>query len=231
MHPPETRSGRREPLACVAVAGLLAAACAMIFLVAPEEQSMGQVQRIVYVHVAVAWFGLLGFVLLAAAGLVYLLRRELVWDHWAQAAGEVGWLCSSLTLATGSLWAHAAWNTWWTWDPRLTTSLILWTVYAGCFIVRLSVEDPHRRARLGAVLAIIGVLDVPLVVMATRWFRGMHPVSPEMEPLMHVALLASVAAFTVWFFYLVVRRKNQLVLAAVVEALQQRASRVPSTVK
>ncbi|GAG12723.1 unnamed protein product, partial [marine sediment metagenome] len=88
---------------------------------APTEQTMGDAQRIVYVHVSVAWFSLASFTLMAGAGLVYLVRRSLAWDHWAQAAAEVGWLSSSLTLATGSLWAHEAWGTWWTWDPRLTT--------------------------------------------------------------------------------------------------------------
>ena len=136
---------------------------------------MGQAQRIVYVHVAVAWLALAGFIVMAASGGMYLLRRDLAWDHWARAAAELGWLCCTLTLATGSLWAHAAWNTWWTWDPRLTTSFVLWTMYGGYLLIRGSLEDPHRSARLGAVLAIVGLLDVPLVVIATRWFRGIHP--------------------------------------------------------
>jgi heme exporter protein C len=174
---------------------------------------MGDSQRIVYIHVSVAWFGLLAFLLAAAGGVGYLARRDLAWDHWAQAAAEVGWLCTTLTLVTGSLWAHEAWNTWWTWDPRLTTSLILWTIYAGCFVVRGSIEDPHQRARAGAVLCIVGAADVPLVVTATRWFRGMHPVSPEMEPMMYLVLLSSVVAFTLFFVYLLIVRRNQLQLA------------------
>ena len=130
------------------IAGLLAAAMFAVFLVAPEEQTMGQTQRIVYVHVSVAWFGLIGFLLTAGSGFMYLLRRNIAWDDWAEAAAEVGWVCSTLTLVTGSLWAREAWNTWWTWDPRLTTSLILWTIYAGYFVVRGSIADPHRRARM-----------------------------------------------------------------------------------
>lgn len=217
----DAKCGRGEPLVCLLLAGLLTVAIVLIFLIAPEEQTMGQTQRIVYFHVAVAWFGLLGFLILAASGLCYLVRRNLAWDHWAQSAGEVGWLCSTLTLVTGSLWAHEAWNTWWTWEPRLTASLILWTIYAGYFIVRGSIDDRHQRARVAAVLSIIGVLDIPLVVMATRWFRGMHPVTPEMEPAMRLVLLASVFAFTVFFVYLLVRRRTQLGLSCVVEALEQ----------
>ena len=85
-----------------------------------------------------------GFLAMAASGAAYLVRRNLAWDHWAQAAAEVGWLCSGLTLLTGSLWAHSAWGTWWTWDPRLTTAFVLWSIYSGCLIVRAGVEDPHE---------------------------------------------------------------------------------------
>jgi heme exporter protein C len=120
------------------------------------------------------------------------------------------------------LWAREAWNTWWTWDPRLTTSLILWTIYAGVFSVRSGIGERHRRARIGAILSLIGLLDVPLVVMATRWFRGMHPVSPEMEPAMYWVLCLSVVAFTTFFIYLTVKRRNQVRLARELERLCQR---------
>ncbi len=214
------------PAACPwlldALAGaLLATAILAIFLVAPTEKTMGQAQRIVYLHVAVAWLALLGFLLVAGSGTMYLLRRELAWDHWAQAAGELGWLCAGLTLVTGSLWAHAAWDTWWTWDPRLTTSFVLWAIYSGCLLVRGGAEDAHRRARLATVLAIVGAIDVPLVVMATRWFRGMHPASPQMEPTMRVVLLVSIAGFTAFFSLLLVRRRNQLRLASRLASLEQ----------
>ena len=221
MQEPALCYGRGERLIGVVMAGLLTATLAAIFLIAPHEQSMGDAQRIVYVHVAVAWFGLLGFVMATAAGITYLLRRDLRWDHWAQAAAEVGWLCTTMTLVTGSLWAHAAWNTWWTWDPRLTTSLILWVIYAGYFILRAGIADRGQRARSAAVLSIVGVLDVPLVSLATRWFRGMHPVSPEMEPGMHVVLLIAVIAFTAFMIHLLVRRRNQLALASRIESCEQ----------
>jgi heme exporter protein C len=211
-----------EPLACTVTAATLAVAVLAIFVLAPTEETMGVVQRIVYIHVSVAWFGLVGFILASGVGLVYLVTRNIGWDHWAQAAAEIGWLCATLTLITGSLWAHEAWNTWWTWDPRLTTSLILWTIYAGIFSVRAGIDDRHRRARIGAILALIGLLDVPLVIMATRWFRGMHPVSPEMEPAMYLVLGVSVVAFTLFFMYLIVMRRNQLVLVRQIDELCQR---------
>ncbi|MHB1037924.1 MAG: cytochrome c biogenesis protein CcsA [Pirellulales bacterium] len=194
-----------------------------ICLLAPTERTMGHAQRIVYVHVASAWLGLIGFLLMGASGLVYLVRRDLAWDRWAQAAAELGWLSSGLTLVTGSLWAHAAWNTWWTWDPRLIASFVLWAGYSAYLLARGNVEDPHRRARLGAVLAIVGTLDVPLVIMATRWFRGIHPTSPGMEPAMRLVLLASIVGFTAIFALLLVLRQRQLRLEWLVDGLEQEA--------
>ena len=162
MERPTTRSARRNWPAVLAAATLLAALGA-IFFVAPTERTMGEAQRIVYVHVAVAWLGLAGFLVMAVAGGIYLARRDLAWDHWAHAAAELGWLAASLTLVTGSLWAHAAWGTWWTWDPRLTSSFVLWALYSGCLLIRGSQDDPHRAARGGAILAVLGAVDVPMI--------------------------------------------------------------------
>jgi heme exporter protein C len=211
---------RRGLWTTAALVGLLTAAILAICVFAPPEKTMGAAQRIVYVHVSVAWFGLVGFLGMALAGVMYLIRRDLAWDHWAQASAEVGWLACGLTLVTGSFWARAAWGTWWTWDPRLTASFVLWALYSGCLLVRGGVEDPHRRARLGAVLAILGGVDIPLVVMATRWFRGIHPVSPGMEPAMRVVLLISVIAFTALFATLLARRRAHLQVERVITGIE-----------
>jgi heme exporter protein C len=207
----------------VGMAGLLATCGWMIFLLAPREITMGDVQRIVYLHVAVAWCGLAGCVAMGLTAVAYLAQRNPVWDRWSQAAGELGWLCATLTLVTGSLWAHEAWNTWWTWEPRLTASLVLWTVFAGYFLVRSSIEDAQRRARLSAVLAILALADVPLVIMATRWFRGMHPITPEMDPRMRLVLLTSLVTFSALFVLLAILRKEQLELAARVTSHEREA--------
>ena len=205
------------------VACLVFASVLMIFFVAPTEATMGDVQRIVYIHVAVAWCGLAGCLAMGCCGAMYLVHRRLEWDFWSQAAGEVGWLCETLTLITGSAWAHEAWGTWWTWEPRLTSSLVLWIVYAGIFLVRSSIEDPYRRARIVGVLAVVGMSDVPLVLMATRWFRGVHPVTPEMDPGMRWVLLASVISFTALFAYLTAQRRRQL-------ELSERAAQLETTI-
>jgi heme exporter protein C len=190
----------------------LAVSTLLTFFVAPTESTMGHIQRILYLHVSVAWCGLASALAMGCCSLAYLGTRRLEWDHWSQATAEVGCLCSTLTLATGSAWAHEAWGTWWTWEPRLTSSLLLWIIYAGNLVMRESIDDPHRRARLGGILSIVGMCDVPLVLMATRWFRGVHPVSPEMDARMRVVLLAAVVCFSALFLFLVLQRRWQLQL-------------------
>ena len=203
------------------VAALLAAALPGIALLAPTESTMGDAQRIVYLHIPVAWLGLLGLLIMAGAGLMYLARRNLAWDHWSQAAAELGWLCCSLTLVTGSLWAHEAWGTWWTWEPRLTSAFILWMIYSGYFILRGQLDDPHRRARLSAVFAVVGAMDVPLVIVAAHWFRGIHPAAAAMEPAMRAVLWCSVAGFTGLFLILLACRRWQLQLQTFLELREQ----------
>ena len=193
-----------------AILAVLVVAAVISVVTAPQEQTMGHAQRVMYMHVSVAWLGLLAFVVMAATGAGYLVKRQLAWDDWSHAAGELGWLCSTLTLVTGSLWAHAAWGTWWTWEPRLLASFILWAMYCAYLLMRSGIVDPHRCARLAAVVAILGLLDVPLVVMATRWFRGMHPVAPEMEPSMRLVLLLNVFSFTALFATLFAHRALQM---------------------
>lgn len=189
---------------------LLAAAQVMQLLYAPTEATMGHVQRILYLHVSVAWCGLLSGLIMGICGLLYLVRRRLTYDHWAQAAGEVSWLCVTLTLATGSLWAHEAWGVWWTWEPRLMTLLLLWMVYAGIFLTRGGIDEPHERARTGAVLSILAVADIPLIYMATRWFRGVHPVAPTMDGRMHVTMMVSVLSFSAFFAWCIIQRRKQI---------------------
>lgn len=189
---------------------LVASVTIAVTRIAPEEVAMGPSQRIVYVHVAVAWFSLLAFIVMAATSFTYLVRRNLAWDAWAHASAEIGWMCSGLTLLSGAIWAHEAWGTWWTWDPRLTTFFVLWLVYTGILLLRRGFTDIQRRARTSAVISIVGLADVPLVVMATRWFRGMHPVAPEMETSMRFVLLFTVLVFTAFFLLLLAVRQRQL---------------------
>lgn len=209
---PTTCSNRRPNTSGVTVFAVCLVALAMLAagMLAPMEKTMGNMQRILYLHVPVAWSSLLCTAIMAGTGTMYLVRRNLAWDHWSRSAGELGWLACGLTLISGSLWARLAWGTWWTWEPRLTTAFVLWAVFSGYLVVRSSLNDPHRAARLGAVLAIVAAADLPLVMMATRWFRGIHPTSPEMVPAMRGVLLANVVVLTALMGWLLVRRRTQL---------------------
>jgi heme exporter protein C len=172
---------------------------------------MGQVQRIFYFHLPLAWIGFLAFFLVFVGGLLYLLTGSLRWDILALSSAEIGVVFSTLVLITGSIWAKKAWNTWWTWEPRLTTMLILWLIYLGYLLVRRSVEGAGRRASISAVVGIVGFVNVPLVFLSIRWWRSMHPVvlrrtGMDIALSMLTALLVCLGAFTILYLYLLIRR-------------------------
>jgi len=154
---------------------LLAIATWLVFFYAPMELVMGQVQRIFYFHVANAWVGMLGFMVAAVAGIVYLRTHNQKWDIIEQAAVEISLVFFITTIVTGSIWAYPAWGTWWTWDPRLTTAAILEMIYIAYLLLRQGIEDPERRARFGAVYTLIGALSVPITFLSIRLFRTIHP--------------------------------------------------------
>lgn len=155
---------------------LLVIATGMVFFYAPMERVMGQVQRVFYFHVAAGWVGMLGFLVAAITGGVYLKTSRRHWDIVSLAAVEIGMVFAFINVVTGAIWARPIWNTWWTWDPRLTTATIMLLIYAAYLMLRQGIEDPDRRARFGAVYAIVGFLSVPLTFFSARLFRTIHPV-------------------------------------------------------
>jgi heme exporter protein C len=155
---------------------LFVIATGMVFLYAPMEIVMGQVQRVFYYHVASAWVGMLGFLVAAVAGIGYLRTGKRSWDNVSLASVEISVVFLIVAIITGSIWARPIWNTWWTWDPRLTTTTIMVLIYAAYLMLRSGIEDPDRRARFGAVYAIIGFVSVPLTFLSIRIFRTIHPV-------------------------------------------------------
>jgi heme exporter protein C len=155
---------------------LFIAAVTAVFFYAPLEAVMGQVQRVFYFHVANAWVGMLGFMVAAVAGIVYLRKGDRRWDIVGLAAIEISFVFFFTAIVSGSIWARGTWGTWWTWDPRLTTAAICELVYAAYFMLRAGIEDPDRRARFGAVYAIISFISVPLTFISIRIFRTIHPV-------------------------------------------------------
>ena len=181
-------------IATVAIIAALAAA----LLVAPTEKTMGDVQRIFYFHLGSAAAAFAGFTLVLAASVAFIFSRRTIFDSIALAAGEVGVLFCTFVLLTGPLWARPVWGQWWVWDPRLTTTLILWFLYVGYLLLRHMMPG-YRGAMAGAVYAILAYVDVPIVYFSIRWWRGIHPRvlrgGGGLDPAMVPPLLMSVAAF------------------------------------
>lgn len=182
---------------------LMVAALAMVFIYVPTEATMGIVQRIFYLMVPMGWLALLSFLIVFIGSILYLIKREGKWDTLAYCSAEVGLVFTTLALITGSLWAKPVWGVWWTWEPRLTATLVLWLIYLAYLIVRSYVAEEGRRARFAAVIGIIGFIDIPIVILATTLWRGMHPgpviFEGGLDPKMLHTLLASLAAFTVFY--------------------------------
>jgi heme exporter protein C len=210
---------------------LLVIATYMVFFYAPMERVMGQVQRVFYFHVAAGWVGMLGFLVAAIAGGVYLKNSRRYWDIVSLAAVEIGMVFAFINVVTGAIWARPIWNTWWTWDPRLTTATIMLLIYAAYLMLRAGIEDPDRRARFGAVYAIVGFLSVPLTFFSARLFRTIHPVvigsnqpgaegAFDMTPLMLQAFMFSLLTFSFIFVDLIWHRVRLGKLADKVESLK-----------
>ncbi len=191
-----------DTLCLVLIPGVLV----LILFYTPVEAVMGPVQKVFYFHVSAAWAGMVSFVLAAAAGAGYLVTRRQCWDWLSLSAIEVGLVFALIAILSGMIWAQPIWNTWWVWDPRLTTTAIMALIYLAYFILRSGLETPEARARLGAVYAIIGVITVPLTFFSIRLFRTIHPVviaagnegasAFNMTPRMLLAFFASLGAFT-----------------------------------
>ncbi len=191
----------------------LLAAAYMIFYYAPEEATMGEVQRIFYIHVPAAWTAFLGYFVLFLGSVTYLVKRSQAADDLAHAAGEVGFVFCTCVLITGPLWAKPVWGIWWTWDARLTTTFLLWLLYISYLMLRSYVINPSRSAILSAVVGVIGFVDVPVNYMAIRWWRTQHPQpvigggeGSGLDPAMRLTLYVCGGAFLCLFAYLVRER-------------------------
>ncbi len=160
-------------------------------VVAPSDRMMGDVYRILFVHVPAAWMTMLFFFFSFIGSLLYLIRRQPRWDHLALATAEIGVVTNGLALALGSLWGKPTWGVWWTWDPRLTTTALLFIMYGGYLMLRQLLEDPERRAKVAACIGLLIFLNVPIVYLSVKWWRSLHQVqsSPTtMDPAMVIAL-------------------------------------------
>ncbi len=219
---------RTAPL--LAGGALMLASLSLIFLWVPTDAVLGVSQRIFYFHVPLAWVGFLAFGVVFVASVAYLWRGGDRWDSLAFASAEIGMLFMTMLLVTGVLWAKASWGVWWTWSPQLTTSLILWLIYAGYLMLRAYGPVGGQGARYAAVVGIIGFFDVPIVYMAAKWWRDVHPeavVGPlaeegSLEGSMYLALMLSLVAFTALFGLLLSQRYRLRRHEEALEVLRQR---------
>ena len=185
----------------------------MSFFWVSTEVTQGIAQRIFYVHVPAAWTSFLAFGLAALFSGMYLWLRDERLDRAAVSAAEGGMIFATIMLTTGPLWGKIAWGTYWTWEPRLTLTLLLWFIFLGYFLVRSSNENPEKGKRHAAVVAIVGAVDIPFIHLSVIWFRSLHPepvvIKPEGPTLpgdMLTTLLMSLGAFTVLFLGLFLLR-------------------------
>jgi heme exporter protein C len=203
---------------------LMIAALCMVFVYVPTEKHGGIVQRIFYFHVPVAWVSFLAFFVTFIASILYLWKREVKWDAVACASAEVGVIFTTLVLITGPIWAKPAWGIWWTWDARLTTSLVLWLIYVAYLLVRSLASEPAKGARYGAVIGIVGFIDVPIVFLTVNLWRTQHPTTIIFEgglttPML-MTLMVSIVAFTILYVLLVMQSTKLKKMEAEVRRLR-----------
>jgi len=203
---------KRIALGFVAMLLVVASAYAS-FYIAPEERTMGLIQRIFYFHVACAWAGFTAFFLCFIGNLMYVWKRQQKYDWLGVSGAEVGLAFTTVVLITGPIWAHPVWGIWWTWDARLTSTFVLWLLYVSYLLLRTLVEEPDRRALLSSLFGIFAFIDVPLVFGAIRWWRTQHPQPVIMggqgsglDPTMKMVFFFSAFAMHVLMVFLLAER-------------------------
>lgn len=197
-------------------------------LSAPLDQNQGSLVRLFFVHVPSAWLSYLAYGGTGLFGLLYLLTRQRRWDRLALASAEIGVLFTVATIVGGMLWAKPTWGAYWVWDARLTTTALSLVVYGGYLLIRSLIDDPERRARVAAVVGLVGTLYVPVNYMAVEWWRGVHQTQTlkllggirfEAAPIYGWVLLVATLAFTLLYVYLL---RVRGILAAREEAREER---------
>jgi heme exporter protein C len=222
---------RRAADTVLPVSTLLAVAAAifMVFVYVPTDRLQGIVQRIFYFHVPLAMMSFLAFGLVAISSILFLWRGTRFWDRLAHSCAEVGMVFCSLVLITGPIWARPIWGTWWTWDARLTTTLILWLIYAAYLMLRAVSGSGDQEARYAAVLGIVGAVDIPIINRSVYWWRTIHPavlITREGgtglgDPRMQATFAVCLFAFLLLFVWLVWVRNESGRLRDAVDDLHQ----------
>ena len=215
---------------CAAAVLLVITAGYASFFVAPQERTMGDLQRIFCFHVSCAWAGLTAFSIGFASNLFYVWKRKEKYDWLGVTCAEVGVAFTTIVLISGPIWAKPAWGIYWTWDARLTSTFVLWLLYISYLLLRTLVEEPDRRALLSALFGIFAFIDVPIVFGAIRWWRTQHPapvimggpnsgLAPGMRPTFYFAVLA----MHIFMWFLISERYALEKMRSEVEVLHREA--------
>jgi heme exporter protein C len=216
-------------LTAVTAAGILLA-IVLALVVAPKAAGLTQdetyAQRIIYFHVPCAWLSMLAFAVTMVASIGYLVTSQRHWDNLGLSSAEIGITFTLAAMASGSIWAKPAWNTWWTWDPRLTTYTIVLLLYISYFMLRSAMEEPARRARFAAVYGIFAFLSVPITFFSIRWWRTIHPVLFDTKSFglssgMRPVFFSGLALFTLLYVVLLLHRLRLERAREEVEALKE----------
>jgi heme exporter protein C len=208
---------------------LMAASLYAVFVYSPIERTQGPPQKIFYFHVPLAWDAYLAFFCTLVGSIAYLRTSKPKWDVLAYSSAEIGVVFTTLVLISGSIWGKTIWGTWWAWDARLTSTLVMWFIYVAYLMLRSSVgRTTTRAARYAAVLGIVGFIDVPIVHMSVTWWRTLHPqptianpAGPTLPPEMLVTFFLALVTFTVFFVWLLRERMAIERLSRDVETLAE----------
>ncbi len=201
----------------------------LVFVYVPTEKEMGIVQRIFYLMVPMGWLAMLSFVIIFISSILYLRKRERRWDVLGYSSAEVGIVFTTLSLITGSIWAKPIWGVWWTWEiPRLTATLVLWFLSLAYLMIRSLATEESRGATFAAVVGIVGFIDIPIVVLSTTLWRGMHPGAiifrGGLAPPMLLTLLVSIASYTILYFLILRQRVSMKNDENEIKRLKERCS-------
>ena len=211
-----------------------ALALALVIRYAPIDRVQGVVQKIFYFHVPMAWVAYLAFAVVLVGSIAYLWKRDTRWDAVARSSVEIGVLFTTLVLITGSLWGKPIWNTWWTWDGRLTSTLVLWFIYVGYMMLRAYTPEPERAARLSAVLGIVGFVDIPIIHFSVQWWRTLHPEpviarsNPQLPAEMIITLAIALVAMTLLYSTLLAYRTRLELIRDENRRLEERDAEQPA---
>jgi heme exporter protein C len=219
---------RIVPWLMVLTAILLGAGLYLAFFVAPPDYQQGETARIMFIHVPSAWLGMFGYMLIAASALGTLIWRHPLADVSAKTAAPIGATFTFIALVTGSLWGKPMWGTYWVWDARLTSVLVLFLLYLGLIALWNTIEEPGRAGRAAAILALVGAVNVPIIHYSVEWWNTLHqPASvfrvggPTIDPSLLAPLLVMAVAFTLVFVLLHLIAMRAEILRRRVRALQQ----------